>query len=174
MRRHKRRLAIVGPVIPFRSGVAKHTTELARTLANIDETEVVVYSFKRQYPRFLFPGDDDRILDGDDSYSHGFDVQFLIDSINPFTWWRTAARLKQDGIGLIIMPVWTFFLSPCMGTIARICRKAGIEVVMIVHNFEDHETSWWKAWMNKFQMKHADRCISRIKAISIQVHAFLN
>ncbi len=170
MRRHKRRLAIVGPVTPFRSGVAKHTTELARAISDIDETDVVVYSFKRQYPRLLYPGDDDRVPDIDDGFSNTLNVQYLIDSINPFTWWRTAARLKKDDIDQVILPAWTFFLSPCLGTIARICNKAGIQVVMIVHNFEDHEASWWKAWLSKFQLKQADRYVTHGSVLADQIN----
>jgi D-inositol-3-phosphate glycosyltransferase len=169
VRGHKNRLAIVGPVTPFRSGVAKHTTELARALSIIDETDVAVYSFKRQYPRFLYPGDDDRVPDFDDGFSNDLEVQFLIDSINPFTWWRTAARLKQDNIDQVILPAWTFFLAPCLGTIARICRKADIQVVMIVHNFEDHETSRWKAWLSRFQLKQADRYVTHGSVLADQI-----
>jgi glycosyltransferase involved in cell wall biosynthesis len=56
-----------------------------------------------------------------------------------------------------------------LGTIARICRKADIQVVMIVHNFEDHETSRWKAWLSRFQLKQADRYVTHGSVLADQI-----
>src|SRR6185503_16685195 len=53
------RVAIIGPVEPFRSGVARHTTALARAFARRTDAEVRVFSFSRQYPSLLFPGESD-------------------------------------------------------------------------------------------------------------------
>ena len=78
------RVAIVGPVEPFRSGVARHTTALARALCQRPLTTVRVFSFSRQYPALLFPGVSDR---AEDSRAPGdLDVRYDIDSLNPFTW----------------------------------------------------------------------------------------
>ena len=52
------KIAVIGPVPPFRSGVAKHTGELAKALSAHGEVRTV--SFSRQYPGLLFPGEDDR------------------------------------------------------------------------------------------------------------------
>jgi hypothetical protein len=47
----RQRIAIVGPVPPFRGGISQHTAMLARALAT--RAEVQVLSFTRQYPRWL-------------------------------------------------------------------------------------------------------------------------
>ena len=52
------KVALVGPVYPYRGGIAHYTTMLARALAEKHETLVV--SFRRQYPNWLYPGKSDR------------------------------------------------------------------------------------------------------------------
>jgi hypothetical protein len=48
------RLGLVGPVLPYRGGIAQHTTMLHRTLRTRVPLETV--SFRRQYPAWLYPG----------------------------------------------------------------------------------------------------------------------
>lgn len=49
------RIVIVGPAFPYKGGGAHHTTELAHRLADAGH-EVVLESWKAQYPSFLYPG----------------------------------------------------------------------------------------------------------------------
>ena len=51
------RVAIVGPVYPYRAGIAYCTTRLAEELAKQHEVDIV--SFKRQYPSKFYPGGSD-------------------------------------------------------------------------------------------------------------------
>jgi hypothetical protein len=46
-----RRLALIGPLIPFRGGIAQYTTELHRALRTRCELQTI--SFSRQYPAWL-------------------------------------------------------------------------------------------------------------------------
>jgi glycosyltransferase involved in cell wall biosynthesis len=50
------RIVIVGPSFPYKGGGAHHTTELAHRLAGAGH-EVVLESWKAQYPSFLYPGE---------------------------------------------------------------------------------------------------------------------
>lgn len=49
------RVAIVGPAFPYKGGGARHTTELAHRLAAAGH-DVVIESWRAQYPSFLYPG----------------------------------------------------------------------------------------------------------------------
>lgn len=49
------RIVIVGPAFPYKGGGAHHTTELARQFARAGH-QVVLASWKAQYPSFLYPG----------------------------------------------------------------------------------------------------------------------
>jgi glycosyltransferase involved in cell wall biosynthesis len=49
------KIAIVGPAHPYKGGGARHTTELAHRLAAAGH-DVVIESWRAQYPRRLYPG----------------------------------------------------------------------------------------------------------------------
>ena len=52
---HKlKRLALIGPVLPYRGGIAQHTTMLHRALPDL--CKHLTISFARQYPALIFPG----------------------------------------------------------------------------------------------------------------------
>jgi D-inositol-3-phosphate glycosyltransferase len=150
-----RRLAIVGPVEPFRSGVARHTTALARALSRRAETSVRVYSFSRQYPAILFPGDSDRASDC--RAPTDLDVTYSIDSINPLTWLSTARQLRAFRPDLLVMPLWTFFLAPCS---SALLTSVGCANIAVVHNVADHDSSRLRAALSTFAIHRADSFIT--------------
>ena len=49
------RIVIVGTAYPLRGGIAHYVSLLAQTLVKRGH-EVKIITFKRQYPKFLFPG----------------------------------------------------------------------------------------------------------------------
>lgn len=157
------RLAVVGPVAPYRSGIAIHTTALVGALAAHADVEVSVLSFKRQYPRWLYPGADDR---GSDTRPPAAPTSFEIDSLSPSTWRRAVQEIERFGADAVIVPAWTFFVAPALGWIARACRRRGIRVVMVVHNASDHESATWKARLSRFQLRQSSAFITHNTALA--------
>lgn len=158
------RVAIIGPVTPFRSGIARHTTAIAWELARRDDVDVSIVSFARQYPKFLYPGESE--IDPDARSPEGIACDFCLDSMNPLSW-RVAARKALAGKpDLAVIPAWTFFLAPCLGFVARALRRRGVPVVMVVHNAEDHESAYWKTALSRFQLRQASRFQTHNAAIA--------
>lgn len=158
------KIAFISPTLPFRSGIARHTHSLAVALAARDDVNVTVHSFSRLYPGFLFPGETDRneTVERPENYV----VDYRIDSINPVTWVKAARRIRQSAPDLVIIPVWTFFVAPCLGAIARILRSKGIEVVALVHNAADHDSAPWKDFLLRFQLREADRYVTHNNSLA--------
>lgn len=134
------RVALIGPILPFRGGIAQHTTMLHRTLGQV--ADLTTLSFSRQYPRRLFPGESD----SDPSFA-GYrepGVEYIADSLAPRTWRRTLARLIQGKPELVVIPWWSVFWAPCFAYLGHGLRRRGIPVVFLCHNVVDHEAAWWK------------------------------
>ena len=85
------KITIIGPTFPFRGGISHYTTLLCRVLRK--EHEVQFISYLRQYPSFLFPGLTDK--DPSDRPLRLEGVEHLIDSINPFTWFKAAEKTAE-------------------------------------------------------------------------------
>jgi len=157
------KVVVVGPVSPYRSGIARHTTALASALAARTGVELSVVSFARQYPALLYPGSDERDPQG--QAPAGIDVAFQLDALNPFNWHRVARDIILKRPDLVILPAWTFFVAPALGSVARLLRRAGVPVAMIVHNAEDHEQAAWKTALTRFQLAQASRFVTHNASI---------
>ena len=134
------RIAIVGPVAPFRGGIAQHTTSLHRALSKRADT--LTFSFSRQYPGWLFPGESDRDPDYDGRLEPG--VRYEIDSLNPLTWRRAAAAIREFGPAGAVIPWWSVYWAFCFHHIAASLRRAGVPVVFVCHNPVEHEDAAWR------------------------------
>ncbi len=156
----RRQVALIGPVLPFRGGIAQHTTMLARTLR--ETCDLLLISFSRQYPSWLFPGESDRDPALEGHVEPGAD--YSIDSLRPWTWARAVRRLRADRVKTLIIPWWTVFWAPCYGYIARAAGRADIEVVLLCHNVLDHEAAGWKTVMTRRVLALGDRFITHTRA----------
>jgi glycosyltransferase involved in cell wall biosynthesis len=148
-------VAMLAPIEPYRSGVAKHSTQVALELNQRDDISLTVYSFKRLYPAVLFPGTDDK--DSASKAPETLNCQFILDTINPLSWFEVIKRLKANNTQLVIIPAWTFFVAPCLGYITKQCQKHGIDVITIVHNAFDHEAGGIKNALMRYQLNKCQK-----------------
>lgn len=161
------RIALIGPVAPLRSGIARHSGALAAELARRDGVEVRAWSFARQYPARLFPGGAQ--IDPALAPPAAVAVARTVDTLNPLTWRHTAREVAAFAPDLAIIPAWTFFVAPALGWIARELRRRGIRVVAMVHNARDHEAAAWKNRLLAWQIAHSDRAVTHNAPLAAQV-----
>ncbi|MFB6229517.1 MAG: glycosyltransferase [Salinibacter sp.] len=142
------RIAVVGPMHPYRGGIA-HFTEM--TVQGLDERghEMRPVSFARQYPEFLFPGKTQFEPD-DEAPAIVRGAPRLLDPLNPLSWLRTAWQLREQRPEAVIFQYWMPFFAPAYGTVARILRWAGIPSLAVVHNALPHERHLGDAWLSRF------------------------
>lgn len=158
-------IALIAPIEPYRSGIAKHSTQIAKELFRRDNINLHVTSFSRMYPKFLFPGESDIDKTFDDVINE-FEASYLLDAINPLSWRSISKKIIASKPDLVIMPAWTFFLAPCFGYIARQCKKANIAVTMIIHNAYDHEGQEWKKKLMRYQLNKATYFLCHNQALA--------
>ncbi|NTV62925.1 MAG: glycosyltransferase [Oscillochloris sp.] len=130
------RISVVGPTYPFRGGIAHYTTLMVRQMRAVGH-EALLYSFTRQYPRWLFAGRSDR----DPSNSPlRVDCEYILDPINPFTWWRLYRRVRADLPDVLILQWWVPYWTPCLTAIASLVKhNTAIKIIFICHNVVPHE-----------------------------------
>lgn len=148
-------VAVLGPVYPYRGGIAHYTARLVRALREAGE-EVLMVNLTRQYPSALFPGSTQ-----EDSSAQRFDTpsERWVDSMRPDTWFTTVARLRARGVRKLVVQWWHPYFAPSFGTIARLARRAGIEVVFVCHNVEPHEGTPFDRLALRWAYGGADRFV---------------
>ncbi len=173
----KLRVAIIGPVLPFRGGIAQHTTMLSRALSKF--TNLKVYSYYRQYPQWLFPGETDRDPAHEEHQEQN--TSYCIDSLNPLTWHRLVHEIREFKPETVIIPWWTVFWAPSYWYITRKLQQYGFNITFFCHNVIEHESAAWKSYLTRLVLKSATdyvvhsqedkkQLLSIFPAASIRVH----
>lgn len=116
---------------------------------------VKFYAFKRQYPKCLYPGRSDK-----DVSNVGIkedDVENILDSMNPITWWKIFYRIKKDDPDLLIIPWWVSFWTPQFWSITTLVRRFTLaKVLFICHNVVQHESKLCDRLCTKLVLKNGD------------------
>jgi glycosyltransferase involved in cell wall biosynthesis len=147
------KIAIIGPAYPFRGGIAHYTTFLYKYLKK--RHEVRFFSFKRQYPKWLFPGRTD--MDPSQETIDEPGVERILDSINPVTWAKTAWKIIKWHPDIVIIPWWVSFWAPQFLTISlfvKICCQA--KILFICHNVVAHESLWMDRVLTGMVLRRGD------------------
>ncbi len=130
---------LLGPVYPYRGGIAHYTTRLAQEF-NAQGHNCRVINLTRQYPDALFPGTSQT-----DTTDGAFVVPSdrLVDSVDPLSWARTARSIARRRTELLVVQWWHSYFTPSFGSIAAAARAQGTEVVYLCHNVLPHEAKPW-------------------------------
>ena len=133
------KVAIVGPVYPFRAGIAYCTTRLA------EELGADVVSFRRQYPNRFYPGGSDI-----DETLPRAKADFILDILNPLTWLRARARLREYDAVIFVWWIWVWAIP------YRLMMTRLRHVVVQCHNVGEKEPAWWKRMLANRVLRRAD------------------
>lgn len=163
------KIALIGPAYPFRGGISHYTTLLYGNL--LKKHQVRFYTFKRPYPKMLFPGD----ASNDPSRMQLSDIDVIpsVDWANPFSWFETALSIARWLPDIIIFPWWMWGWAIPFFVIGRIVSlKADTKILYICHNIIEHETSYWKGILSRFALSigdyfivHSQRDYTNLKSI---------
>ncbi len=136
------RFCLIGPTYPYRGGIAHYTTLLAKHLR--EDHETLLISFSRQYPAWLFPGRSDR---DPSERPLRTDAEYLLDPLNPVTWWRTLRRIREWQPDVVVIPWWVPFWAPAWAILGRGVKRLpdSPRLLFICHNVLPHEQGTWSS-----------------------------
>jgi glycosyltransferase involved in cell wall biosynthesis len=145
------RFAILSPFYPYRGGIAQFSMSLYQVLTK--EHTVKVFSFSRLYPGFLFPGKTqfvEKRLQAIPAPS-----ERILDSINPFSYEKTAKAIEEYQPDVLVIAYWMPFLAPAYGHIAHKLRGK-THIIALVHNAISHETKFYDKPLSKLFFDQVD------------------
>lgn len=161
-------IAVVGPTFPFRGGISNYNTLLCENLGQ--SHTVHLFSFRRQYPRWLFPGDTDRDSSTRSLCAVGVPT---LDSMNPLSWLRTARQVLAVKPDLLILHWWVTFWALPFAVIAGLVRQRGVPVMYLCHNVLPHEEKPWDRVLARLALSRGDHYITMAKAEKSRLQALL-
>lgn len=160
---------IIGPAYPLRGGLATFDELFCNAfIEQGHQCEIISYSL--QYPNFLFPGSTQ--FDTSGIAPKNIKIHTLINSINPFTWIKTARFIKKQNPDFIVFRFWIPFMGPALGSIARMVRKKGIKILVITDNVIPHEKRPGDTSFAKYFINACDGFITMSKAVMKDLEQF--
>lgn len=143
------RIVLIGPVYPYKGGIAHYTSLLCRALRQ--KHEVFMVSYKMQYPKLLFKKEQK------DYSNQSFKVEntnYWIHTANPFNLLKTAGRIRKLKPDVIILQWWHPYFAPCYRILESLLRK--IPLIVTCHNVFPHERFLFDRFLTKMVLKRAD------------------
>ncbi|GII82721.1 glycosyl transferase family 1 [Sphaerisporangium siamense] len=147
------RIAIAGPTYPYKGGGAQHTTELAHRLTAAGH-DVVIESWRAQYPAFLYPGQQTISSPEGEPFPH---VRRVLDWRNPAGWLGCGRRLR--GAGLVVLTLLSPVQVPAYLGILYGLRRAA-PVVALCHNVLPHERKPYDVPLVRTLLRRVDRVLA--------------
>ena len=163
------RIGIAGTAWPYRGGLAAFNERLARQFI-AEGHEVKIFTFSMQYPDFLFPG---KTQYSDAPRPEDLSICRTINSVNPFSWFKTARAIRKADIDILVIKFWIPLMAPCLGTVARLARRKGIRVVSILDNVIPHEPHFWDKWLIRYFIRSVDSFIAMSESVREDCLKFL-
>ncbi|MFA5302270.1 MAG: glycosyltransferase [Bacteroidales bacterium] len=155
------KIAYLSVFYPYRGGIAQFNANLYRELEK--NHQVKAFNFKRQYPKVLFPGKTQRIPKDDQAvYIESMPV---LDSVNPFSYCRTARQILKYKPDLLLMRYWMPFFAPSLGLVARKLKHKGSTVVSIIDNLVPHERTFLDKGLSRWFLKQNHGCIAMSRTV---------
>lgn len=157
------KIAFLGPAYPLRGGIAQFIAILADKLQKQGH-EVKIFSFKKQYPKLLFPGKEQlenskMVLD--------LPIESHLIPYNPCTFAKTIREIKVYEPDLLILKYWIPFFAPAFGYIInKLKKKLNLKVLYIIDNIDFHEKWVGGDLLTKYAFKKADYFITMSDSVS--------
>jgi glycosyltransferase involved in cell wall biosynthesis len=145
------KIAFLAPFYPFRGGIAQFNSHLYRALEK--ENEVFAFTFTRQYPGFLFPGNTQFVTPEDSA--DPIPATRVLDSINPLSYGKTAKAINRKKPDLLIVQYWMTFFGFSLGAVLRKTHKS-TQRISVLHNVIPHEKRFFDSFANRLFLKNSD------------------
>ena len=163
------KIFIIGPAYPLRGGLATFDELFCEAfIKQGHQCEIISYSL--QYPNFLFPGSTQ--FDTTGQAPKHLTIHTLINSVNPFSWLKTARFIKKQKPDFVVFRFWIPFMGPALGSIARLIKKQGIKVLAITDNVIPHEKRIGDKLFASYFIKSVDGFITMSKAVMNDLEQF--
>ncbi|MDF1520270.1 MAG: glycosyltransferase [Brevefilum sp.] len=149
------KITLIGPVYPYRGGIAHFTSMLARKLIEAGH-DVQMISFKKQYPLWLYPGKSDK------DYSEGretIDANYLLTPFDPISWKKMVNEIRNFKPQKVIIPWWVTFWGPAFHHIISCLKKYGIPSTILIHNTLPHEAKVYDRFLARWTLQEAENFI---------------
>lgn len=161
-----KKIMMIGPVYPFTTGLSYYVGLLYRQLCK--KHDVTLYSYSMQYPKFMYKK---KQRDYEDDTVKVDDVEYILNSANPFNWISVKRRIKKERPETLILQWLHPYFAPCYWFLTR--KLKNTTVLYICHNALPHERFPLDRWLTKTTLSHADYIVAHSQSDAQELQEML-
>lgn len=143
------KIVLIGPVFPYKGGISHYTSLMYQALSK--SCDVVLVSYKLQYPRLLFRKEQK------DFSNNRFQIDptfYWINTALPLNWVMCVRKIRRLKPDFIILQWWHPYFMPCYCVMSSLLRK--IPKIFICHNVVPHETFPGASLLTRLALKNGN------------------
>ena len=166
MDRRETEYLIIGPFFPYRGGISETNHLLYDSLKKLGK-KTKKLSFKKLYPKILFPGKSQYY----DTFKTNYEDEKIriLHAYNPIKWKNTTKEIISINPRFIIFRYWTPFLSPFYSfVISNLPKK--ITKIALVDNWIPHEKRFFDKLLNNQFAKKIDLFVTFSENVAFKIN----
>ncbi len=140
-------IVVIGPVYPYKGGIAHYTGLMVRALSSRFNVRTISYSM--QYPKLLFK----REQKDYENDSFKVDADFILNTAYVPSILKTAKVINSIGPELVIIQWWHPYFAPCYSILAG---RLKARVLFICHNVFPHERFFMDRLLTRLTLRKGD------------------
>ena len=133
---------------PYRGGISDFSELVVSAMEQL--CDLKAFTFKKQYPNFLFPGKTQLSLNKlSKSYPR------IVSGFNPLSYFSAVRQIKKSSPTIFITNYWMTFFAPMNVFFSKSLKKDCLKIA-IIHNLIPHEKRFFDTFFNRIFVKSYD------------------
>jgi glycosyltransferase involved in cell wall biosynthesis len=148
MKKSTHKVVFFSALPPYRGGISDFSELVVSAMEQL--CDLKAFTFKKQYPNFLFPGKTQLSLNKlSKSYPR------IVSGFNPLSYFSAVRQLKKSSPTIFITNYWMTFFAPMNVFFSKSLKKDCLKIA-IIHNLIPHEKRFFDSFFNRIFVKSFD------------------
>lgn len=148
MKKSKHKVVFFSALPPYRGGISDFSELVVGAMEQL--CDLKAFTFKKQYPNFLFPG---KTQLSQNKLSKSYPR--IVSGFNPLSYFSAVRQLKKSSPTIFITNYWMTFFAPMNVFFSMFLNKNCIKIA-IIHNLVPHEKRFFDRIFNRMFVKSYD------------------
>ena len=148
MKKSTHKVVFFSALPPYRGGISDFSELVVCAMEQL--CDLKAFTFKKQYPNFLFPG---KTQLSQNKLSKSYPR--IVSGFNPLTYFSAVRQLKKSSPTIFITNYWMTFFAPMNVFFSKSLKKDCLKIA-IIHNLIPHEKRFFDTFFNRIFVKSYD------------------
>ena len=148
MKKSTHKVVFFSALPPYRGGISDFSELVVSAMEQL--CDLKAFTFKKQYPNFLFPG---KTQLSHNKFSKSYPR--IVSGFNPLSYFSAVRQLKKSSPTIFITNYWMTFFAPMNVFFSKSLKKDCLKIA-IIHNLIPHEKRFFDTFFNRIFIKSYD------------------